>query len=95
MTPPSSAPAVAADGLRQRGADAEPLDVGAARQERHVDHRRQQHAEDRAGEEDAPLIGADDAPPAAPAAHRLRRRRANMKPVCASVTFVPPIAHGM
>ena len=69
MTPPSSAPDVPADRLRQRRADAESLDVGAARQERHVDHRRQDHAEDRAGEEHAPLIGADDAPPAAPPAH--------------------------
>ena len=75
IAPPSAAPGLRADASRERGADAEALNVGAARQERHVEQRRQHHAEKRADEEHAPLIGAHDPPPAAPAAHRLGVRR--------------------
>ena len=55
-----------ADAAGERGADAQAADVGASRQERHVEQRRQDHPGDRADEEHAPLVGADDAPPAAP-----------------------------
>ena len=57
-------PDLRANALGQRRGDAEAADVRAAGQERHVEQRRQRHAEQRADEEHAPLVGAHDAPPA-------------------------------
>ena len=54
-----------------------PWMLRAARKKRDVQHRRQNHAEHGADEEHAPLIGAHDAPPAAPSAHVLGVGREN------------------
>ena len=57
MIAPTPAPVRVPIADAQRGADSEPLNVGAARKERHVEQRGQKHSEERADPEEAPLIG--------------------------------------
>ena len=71
MTPASSGTRLRADARRERGADTETLNVTPPRDERHVEQRREHHAENSADEEYSPLVYPDDPPPPSPPSHRL------------------------
>ena len=75
MTPAEQRTLSRADAVCERGADPQAPDVRARRKKRHIEQRGQHHADHRADEEHAPLIGPDDSPPATPAPHRFRVRR--------------------